>query len=745
MGISIPTLPIAKKYTKNTTEGMGAIKGAPCEIASIELGTQEGKQGYFITFEWEDNQQVRHQSEKFFPFGQKGDKGDKGDDGQSPTITVKSSTSTEYLLEIDANGTTIITPNLKGAKGADGEKGDKGDRGADGKTFTIKADYPDMASLIAAHPTGQAGDAYFVGNSDAPDLVVWEDEDNEWYNAGQIKGLKGDKGDKGDKGENGIDGITPQVTVNTQTQTEYTLKIKTGEQELITPNLRGKDGEGAVDEEMSTTSTNALMNKTTTNALNGKVDKVDGKGLSTNDYTTADKEKLAGINLNNYIPTSQKGANNGVAELDSSGKVPPSQLPSYVDDVLTFPTKNDFPAQGSDGIIYIAKDENASYRWDGSAYASIGGANGLTLGETSSTAYRGDRGKIAYDDSQANKNHIGDLAQLQTTTKTDLVSAINEAAQSGGSITVDDALDATSDNAVKNKVIKAAVDEKVDKVTGKGLSTNDFTNTYKTQLDNLNVDLTNKQDKTLAQSRSIEDANVTTVEGSIDALKTHTDRAVTDASGAHGFKVTNSNNETKILYKSGNAWVEIPLGDKTQVNTLPQASASTVGMILQYTGADTSTLTNGYWYKCEAQGTSPETYAWVNKPVMEVDDLMKDVLPTASADELGNIYMYTGATTSELQKGFFYECVRDGQNYEWLNIRVQAGGGQTIQYTVMPTASVETLGKVLQYTGATTSNYTHNHWYECKSKIESGSTVYYWDEQFYVKPIPVADVIELFS
>ena len=31
------------------------------------------------------------------------------------------------------------------------------------------------------------------------------------------------------------------------------------------------------------------------NALAGKVDKVDGKGLSTNDFTTAEKEKLAGI------------------------------------------------------------------------------------------------------------------------------------------------------------------------------------------------------------------------------------------------------------------------------------------------------------------------------------------------------------------------------------------------------------------------------------------------------------------
>lgn len=36
--------------------------------------------------------------------------------------------------------------------------------------------------------------------------------------------------------------------------------------------------------------------------ISGKVDKVDGKGLSTNDYTTAEKNKLSGIaeNANNY-------------------------------------------------------------------------------------------------------------------------------------------------------------------------------------------------------------------------------------------------------------------------------------------------------------------------------------------------------------------------------------------------------------------------------------------------------------
>ena len=98
------------------------------------------------------------------------------------------------------------------------------------------------------------------------------------------------------------------------------------------------------------------------------------------------------------IPISQKGVANGVAELDANGLVPSSQLPSYVDDVLEYDTKTGFPTNGESGKIYIATDTNLQYRWTGTQYIEI--SSSLALGETSSTAYRGDRGKIAYDHSQ---------------------------------------------------------------------------------------------------------------------------------------------------------------------------------------------------------------------------------------------------------------------------------------------------------------------------------------------------------
>ena len=98
------------------------------------------------------------------------------------------------------------------------------------------------------------------------------------------------------------------------------------------------------------------------------------------------------------IPATDKGNAGGVAELDANGMVPSAQLPSYVDDVLEYASLSAFPAAGESGKIYVALDTNKTYRWSGSAYAEI--SESLALGETSSTAYRGDRGKTAYDHSQ---------------------------------------------------------------------------------------------------------------------------------------------------------------------------------------------------------------------------------------------------------------------------------------------------------------------------------------------------------
>ena len=92
------------------------------------------------------------------------------------------------------------------------------------------------------------------------------------------------------------------------------------------------------------------------------------------------------------------GAANGLAELDGTGKVPSSQLPSFVDDVVEYANLAAFPITGESGKIYVALNTNITYRWAGSTYVEI--SPSLALGETIDSAYRGDRGKIAYDHSQ---------------------------------------------------------------------------------------------------------------------------------------------------------------------------------------------------------------------------------------------------------------------------------------------------------------------------------------------------------
>jgi hypothetical protein len=79
-----------------------------------------------------------------------------------------------------------------------------------------------------------------------------------------------------------------------------------------------------------------------------------------------------------YQLLSEKGQINGYASLDDGGKVPATQLPSYVDDVLEFDDLSSFPLTGETGKIYVTLDTNKIYRWSGSTYIEIS-SGGVTL------------------------------------------------------------------------------------------------------------------------------------------------------------------------------------------------------------------------------------------------------------------------------------------------------------------------------------------------------------------------------
>lgn len=108
------------------------------------------------------------------------------------------------------------------------------------------------------------------------------------------------------------------------------------------------------------------------------------------DREYAEKDKV--------ILKSEKGEDGGVAPLNSAGKIPSRHLPEQPSNVLIEDSYNDFPNTGEENTIYIDRSTGLQYVWDGNDYVQT--STNLSLGETSSTAYRGDRGKEAYEHSK---------------------------------------------------------------------------------------------------------------------------------------------------------------------------------------------------------------------------------------------------------------------------------------------------------------------------------------------------------
>ena len=245
-----------------------------------------------------------------------------------------------------------------------------------------------------------------------------------------------------------------------------------------------------VDSALSSTSTNPVQNKVVNTAISSLNTLVGDKSVASQITSAIDT-----LNLDStYIAVTQKGAANGVAELDSSGKVPSTQLPSYVDDVLEYTAKSNFPSTGEAGKIYVDTSTNLAYRWGGSAYTEI--SPSIALGTTSSTAFRGDYGNTAYTHATAKgsaftsglykittnaQGHVtaatavakSDITGLgipaqdttysaATTSTAGLMSTADKSKLDGietgaNKTTVDSTLSSTSTNPVQNKVVNTAI------------------------------------------------------------------------------------------------------------------------------------------------------------------------------------------------------------------------------------------------------------------------------------------------
>ena len=246
---------------------------------------------------------------------------------------------------------------------------------------------------------------------------------------------------KADMGLGNVDNTSDlNKPISTATQTALDKKANTSDLGTLAfkNSLTKADvGLGNVD---NTSDLNKPISTATQTALNAKANTADLGALAFKDSLSKTDVGLGNVTNDAQVKRSEMGVANGVATLDTTGKVPASQLPSYVDDVIegtyvnttTFNDSEGSPVTPESGKIYIDTTTNKEYRWGGTQFTPI--ADSLALGETSSTAYPGDKGKANADAIAAGIETVGNLSnQLESVSGT-ATSALNKANAASESI-----------------------------------------------------------------------------------------------------------------------------------------------------------------------------------------------------------------------------------------------------------------------------------------------------------------------
>jgi large subunit ribosomal protein L10e len=131
--------------------------------------------------------------------------------------------------------------------------------------------------------------------------------------------------------------------------------------------------------------------------------------------------------------------------------------------------------------------------------------------------------------------------------------------------------------------------------------------------------------------------------------------------------------------------------EQIQFKVMPEASEDTYGKVYQYIGATDDDFIYSYWYEGMREGVNPDyTYSW--KAIINSstgDTIQYEILPPASVDNLGAVYQYIGATNDDYKKGHFYEVIQnDLGDYEYQEISYGSEGSSTLTENVTATVAV---------------------------------------------------------
>ena len=327
----------------------------------------------------------------------KGEKGDTGDTGE------KGDTGAKGDPFIYSDFTSEQLALLKGDKGDTGEKGDKGDKGDAGYTPVIIDNYWYINGVnTGIKALGE--DGLQVELQKTTTHIQWRLGTGSWANLIPLSDLKGDKGDtgekgekgdtgeKGDKGDKGDTGVGlptggvagQQLTKKSATDYDFEWKTPAGAGDML-KSVYDSDGDGVVD----------------------NAEKVN------NHTVEADVPANAKFTDTTYKEITEAEINTGTASTlrtITARRVTfiLSKVSTLISNAISALTKNDVGLGNLDNIQQASKTEFDTHNSDSTRHITSAertawnakGSSNLALGETSSTAYRGDRGKTAYDHSQ---------------------------------------------------------------------------------------------------------------------------------------------------------------------------------------------------------------------------------------------------------------------------------------------------------------------------------------------------------